>query len=161
MSRRPYLDVMTIRSTQPSSLEPLGLKICTANISLYCLILNFLESHSGLLVEPILLPDMHHVGVDPVSEAKESCVFYPTGEKNSTLGKKIGNDFREANMIAETMHSKVSNRPKSRRKTSLFTPTRPRLGLYASRPVSEDAKRVIMDLRKNESKLTGMVVLKI
>ena len=105
---------------------------------------------------------MHHVGVDPVSDEKGSCVFYPTGEKSSTLGRKIEHLVRAASKTPKKPMSKASSRPRSEgglsmKKTDV---ARPRVPLYNGRPMDEGTKSLILAVRRNEAKITGMVTTK-
>jgi len=40
-------------------------------------------------VEPVVLPDMQHLSVDTKDEVTESCLFYPTGQKNKNMRRDL------------------------------------------------------------------------
>jgi len=76
MSQHRYLDVMTIRSSNGSS------KLIK-------------DGKSSLLLEPVHLPEMVHVHVDPArGDSQDSRFFYATGEKNPNLNKHIENAYK-------------------------------------------------------------------
>jgi hypothetical protein len=53
--------------------------------------------HSKLLVEPVVLPDMNHLSVDDTLEVHESCIFYPTGQKNCNMRRTMEEMVRKVN----------------------------------------------------------------
>jgi hypothetical protein len=72
-----YLDVMTVRTSQGTLKQS--------------------APHAQLLVEPIVLPDMTHLTVDDTLEVHESCVFYPTGQKNKNMRRTMEEMVRKVN----------------------------------------------------------------
>ncbi|RYG64744.1 hypothetical protein EON64_13355, partial [archaeon] len=48
-----------------------------------------LPGHCALLVEPVLLPALHHVHVESPQDLEESCLFYPNGSKNRNIRREI------------------------------------------------------------------------
>lgn len=94
-----YLDVMT---TRPSH----GKSISTNS------------THSLLLVEPVLIPNLSHVNIEPPNEAKQSCLFYPTGEKNTNLRKEIEHVVLKHNQLLQ--ESQIANMRKVKNKYRVF-----------------------------------------
>lgn len=77
MNRTRYLDVMTVSASHGSTLSK--------------------DSHQQLFVEPVLLPNMSHLKVDKATEAADSCLFYPSGEKSVQMKSAIDNAVRNIN----------------------------------------------------------------
>ena len=49
------------------------------------------QSHCLLLVEPVLLPNLGHTGVDRETLPGDRPLFYPNGKKNCSLGGAVRN----------------------------------------------------------------------
>mmetsp|Transcript_22973 Transcript_22973/g.23623 ORF Transcript_22973/g.23623 Transcript_22973/m.23623 type:complete len:163 (+) Transcript_22973:68-556(+) len=155
----PYLDVMTIRSSNGSS------KICH-------------DGKTNLLVEPIHLPEMVHVQLDPSrADSQETRLFYATGEKNPNLNKHIENalknntlEYQEAHIhssLAHTAHSRTKPsihhilHPSPARSTKKSNSTalipKPKPELFHSKKPDRETENMILNFRKNEVKLASMV----
>jgi len=73
-----YMDVLTVRPSQGALNRTIA-------------------PHTKLLVEPVVLPDMTHLSVDDANEVHESCVFYPTGQKNVNMRRTMEEMVRKVN----------------------------------------------------------------
>jgi hypothetical protein len=117
-----------------------------------------LEGKSNLLMEPIHLPDMVHVQVDPSrfafliffsnsfspppsshspsADTQETRFFYATGEKNPNLNKHIENAFKSHTIDSQELHvqSSVAStiKPRTKPRSILFPRHFPSLSGEAS-----------------------------
>lgn len=104
MPKSRYLDVMTVSASHGSTLSKGG--------------------HQMLFVEPVILPNMSHLKVDKATEAAESCLFYPSGEKSVQMRSEIDAAVRNINSEAEIMEAMSSaSRPRTNRET-IIVPNR-------------------------------------
>lgn len=77
-TKTKYMDVLTVRNSQGTTGKDRA-------------------PHAQLLVEPVVLPDMTHLSVDDTLEVHESCVFYPTGQKNCNMRRTMEEMVRKVN----------------------------------------------------------------
>ena len=77
-AKTKYMDVLTVRNSQGTTTRDRA-------------------PHAQLLVEPVVLPDMQHLSVDDTLEVHESCVFYPTGQKNCNMRRTMEEMVRKVN----------------------------------------------------------------
>jgi hypothetical protein len=104
LPRSRYLDVMTVSASHGSTLNK--------------------ESHQMLFVEPVILPNMSHLKVDKATEASESCLFYPSGQKSVQMRSEIDAAVRNINSEAAIMEAMMSTtRPRTMRET-IIVPNR-------------------------------------
>jgi hypothetical protein len=95
-----YLDVMTVSASHGSTLSK--------------------SRHQMLFVEPIILPNLSHLKVDKATEAAESCLFYPSGQKSVAMRSEIDAAVRGINSetaIEAALQTMSNSRPKSNRES--------------------------------------------
>ena len=130
-----YLDVMTTRPSHGKSIQSAG-------------------PHSQLLVEPVIIPNLSHVNIDHMNEAKQSCLFYPTGEKNTNLLKEVEQTVLKHNKLLQDSHDAKNRKIKNKYRIIKEDPYAHVKGspLYYSKGRDEEASNVISNIRNMNSK---------
>ena len=141
--------------------------------------------HSLLLVEPVVLPDMQHVSVDLKEDVTESCLFYPTGQKNRNMRRELEAAVRSIyepeesghhspggkhsqNLVADALEevklggkprTKLSKKEKVRRKS----PTRSHIPLVYKPPLANysELKQLLTTIREKEIKIVSTTTLRV
>lgn len=139
-----YLDVMT---TRPSH----GKSILASH------------SHSSLLVEPVIIPNLSHVNIDHVNEAKQSCLFYPTGEKNTNLLKEVEQTVLKHNKLLQESHDAKNKKIKNKYRITKEDPYANVKGspLYYVKKQDSEASNVISNIRNMNSKISSTTSLRL
>jgi hypothetical protein len=139
-----YLDVMTTRSSHGKSIT---------NSS----------AHSQLLVEPVLMPSLSHVNIDPPNEAKQTCLFYPTGEKNTNLRKEIEQTVIKHNKLIEASFEgkgrKIKNKYRKPQEDKYVNAKGSPLFYVKSQ--DRDAESLIRSMRETSGKVASTVQLRL
>jgi len=133
---QPYMNVATLRNPKCMTSRP-----------------NEAVPHSSLLREPITIPYMAHVDVDSPEKLRESCMFYPTGEKNLNMRRTIQNSLRASTNFTVERFAEASP-PKERRIRVKEAVPHPRSKLFYGRgKPSKDLQSLISRSRNVESRL--------
>lgn len=139
-----YLDVMTTRNSNAKSI-------------------NNMSTHSVLLVEPVLIPNLSHVAIEPPNEAKQSCLFYPTGEKNTNLLKEVEQTIVKHNKFL--LDNSLANKPRLKNKYRRIPEDKYANAkgppLYYTKGVDQDTKKLIMTMRGTNDKIHSTVQLRL
>lgn len=138
-----YLDVMTVRPSQVASLA------------------DSKNPHSSLLIEPILMPNLQHIDIDPsAQEFKQNCLFYPNGTKNKHLRKEIESTTKKYDLAALD-HTTERKKDKFRiiKKDKYADVKGP--PLYYTRRSDPETVDLLKAVKDNETKITGTVNLKL
>lgn len=149
-----YLDIMTIRASNGSTMST--------------------ESHQKLFIEPICVPNMNHLSVDDIEEAKDSCLFYPTGHKNRQMKLEIEATVRSLDPKVSTLSSSTLLEVKEAKTTAAKTSTRnisnvgtanpmthskTPLHYYTKKP-SAEIKALLGKVRESEGKIVRTIAAK-
>jgi hypothetical protein len=142
-SNHRYLDVMTVRSSQA------GVNLSTQS------------SHSTLLIEPILMPDLDHIIIDHEKNNVEPCLFYPNGDKNKNIRREIEHTVVKHHLIE---HSKIVE--KKKKQYFRYTPTNKYASaqgppLYYGKKYDADADQIIKSMKELEKKMHGTVSVRL
>ena len=81
-----YLDVMTVRSSQ------VGAKLDSKS------------SHTSLLIEPIVMPNLEHIVIDHDKNDAEPCLFYPNGDKNKNIRREMEHTVVKHHLIDHSQY---------------------------------------------------------
>lgn len=147
-STHRYLDVMTVRTSQGRVPKSTG-------------------SHTSLLIEPILIPSLDHVNIEPPKEMpKEKCLFYPDGHKSKSINREIENAVRSYSLIE---HSEFNNalgpppgsanlRPKHKKSKYADLVKEP---LYYKGRKDNETANLIKSIKDNEGKIRGTVTIRL
>lgn len=138
-----YLDVMTVRPSQAAALH------------------DSKTPHSSLLIEPILMPNLQHIEIDPTAnEFKQNCLFYPNGTKNKHMRKEIESTTKKyelASMERETEKKKDKYRIiKKDKYADVKSPP-----LFYTRKGDAEIVNLLKSVKDNENKITGTVSLRL
>lgn len=117
--------------------------------------------HNSLLVEPVLMPSLHHVHVESPQDLEESCLFYPNGSKNRNIRREI-----ETSVIK---HHLIENRRiQSRKQKSRYRIVRPDPyadvkgpPLFYAKSSDPDLENIVSTLRTGEGKILGTVQVRV
>ena len=106
-SSPPYLDVITIRSSRPSSLRNFDdLAISTTfpvgNTNSTKVTTSAELINTNLLVEPIIFPDLSHVDVGVIVDQEKQNWFYPSGGKRVNMRDEIERTLRNCSQTVES-----------------------------------------------------------
>lgn len=171
-SNTRYMDVLTVRPSTGASRGNTGNGRTTP--------------HSSLLVEPIVLPDMQHVSVDLKEDITESCLFYPTGQKNKNMRRELEVAVRgmyepdhinhhspggkhSQNLVADAIkESKIGGdthrtKHQKKKKTTKQSLTRPAIPLVYKPPVRNysEVKSLLNQIREKEIQITSTTTLRV
>lgn len=121
-----------------------------------------LPTHTNLLIEPILLPDMQHVHVDNPQDLEESCLFYPNGHKNRNIRREIESAVVKHHIIA---NNKIiaARRHKDRYRIIRPDPYADLKGpplVYLKKKDGEVAQ-LLQSMRDTESKIHSLVQIRV
>ena len=141
-----YLDVLTIRPSHGKS------SVVNKN------------SHSSLLIEPVLLPNLEHLNMDPLPEIQHNCLFYPNGDKNKNMRNEIEQSIKkhQASILEETLANEPIIKNKYRKfKTNKYKNVKSIEPLFYSKQSDENTKDLIKSIKSNESKLQGIIQVRV
>lgn len=124
------------------------------------------------LVEPIILPEMHHLSVDEPIKASDQCLFYPSGEKSLNMRREFEKTIQHLH-VAEQIVTKASpsnsgmitkkrsstaqlKNSKSQQKLEHFKDA-----LYYTKKPDDDVRSLLKEVRETEYKLAGTLNLRL
>lgn len=138
-----YLNVMTTRSSHAKSLKPPG-------------------THSKLLIEPVVMPNLTHINVEPQHEAKQTCLFYPTGERNTNLRREIQEKTMMNNKLLEQeiRSPKLKNKYRKVKEDPYGNPYRGD-PLYYTKSRDKSAEAIIQNVRTHTWKIDSTVNMRL
>jgi hypothetical protein len=120
-----------------------------------------LASHSSLLIEPILLPNLQHVNVDNVQDLEESRLFYPDGHKNRNIRREI-----ESNVVKH--HVLENSKMKSPKKPDQYRIVPKELyadvkgpPLYFTKRRDPEFQQLLKDVRSKEGKILNTIQVRL
>jgi hypothetical protein len=119
------------------------------------------STHSTLLIEPILLPNLQHVHIDTPQDLEESCLFYPNGHKNRNIRREI-----ESSMIKHHIleNSKIkTTKLKSKFRVVPKDPYADAKGppLFYGREPDKDMAQLLKSVREKEKQIVGTIQVRI
>lgn len=182
LSNHRYLDVMT---TRPSNGSALTIRASSLSVGARSRIsspttdqihtipsthlhaethnLNFpgTNSHTSLLIEPVLLPNLQHVHVDTVQDLEESCLFYPDGHKNRNIRREIESSVVKHHILENNKLQPIKKKDRYRiiRKDIYADVKGP--PLFYTKPEDPEMKNLVKKIRAKEGKILSTVQVKI
>lgn len=152
-----YLDVLTFRPSEGRSVK--------------------LTNNNLLLVDPIVLPELHHLQIDRLNEVSKDkeCLFYPTGHKNKNMKRHMEESIRQYKTTGD-IHLKTKTKTftksfglkqKELEKANLLATrnnAKPRQTLFYTRPSdpqTNECKKLIQRCRNNEERMDDILGIKV
>lgn len=149
-------DTMNTHLLSSSSMAATG-KATTTSISTT----SRLPSHGTLLVEPVLLPSLHHVHVESPQDLEESCLFYPNGHKNRNIRREIESTVVKHHLLE---NRKMQNKhQKSRYRIERIDPYANAKGppLFYSKAPDPEMHEIYSNIRSLEKKIESTVQVRV
>eukprot|EP01038_Epipyxis_sp_PR26KG_P011688 gene11688-15650_t len=153
-SNSRYLDVITVRSSLGNHSHSSADKAKQS-------------SHTKLLIEPVLLPDLDHIHLDKSATiTNDSCLFYPNGEKSKSMRYEINclvKDYlhhEPDEIVQRKEHIKINMNKKDK-----FSHCKNKYPLFYKKKSNGDSEKAMEDILKNmkynEGKIIGTVNIRL
>jgi hypothetical protein len=151
-----YLDVLTFRPSEGRTVKQ--------------------SENSILLVDPVILPELHHLQIDRLNEVSDKeCLFYPTGHKNKNMKRQMEESIRQYKTTGDIhLKSKTKTfvksfglKQKELSQSNLMATrgnTKPRQTLFYTRPSdpsTNECKKLIQGCRNNEERMDDILGVKV
>ncbi len=140
-----YLDVMTVRPSQGGLVRQQNSKL----------------SHSLLLIEPILMPNLEHINIDVNKDASENCLFYPNGHKNRNIRREIENTVIKHQLNQNENHREKKRKNKYRIVTKDIYADAKGPPLYYSKKLDQETSQLIRAMKTTEGKIHSTVQIRV
>ncbi len=146
----PYLDILTVNSTQNTSNRQ---TVSSGH-----------KAVQSLLINPTIVPDLSHIDVDHILDVKDSNFFYASGKKTLTLRNQFVKTIQmcEKDSLNDIKHLKKRTHIKTPEKvdTSLIPKPKDKL-FYSNNRGNGNLKSLLNGLRENEGKLSGAITTRV
>jgi hypothetical protein len=118
-------------------------------------------THSTLLIEPILLPNLQHVHIDNPQDLEESCLFYPNGHKNRNIRREI-----ESSVVKHHIIENNKIKPPVKKNKYRVLPKDPYANakgppLYNGKDKDRETEELLKSIRSKEYKIVSTVQVQI
>lgn len=117
--------------------------------------------HSSLLIEPVLLPNLDFINIEPQKNLAEPCLFYPNGEKNKNLRREIENTVVKHHLIQHSQHVPKKYKTKFRLKPVDKYADVKGPPLYYTKKPDPSTEDVLLQMRRTEHKIHSTVQIRL
>lgn len=119
------------------------------------------SSHSGLLIEPILMPKLDHIVIDHERNNAEPCLFYPNGDKNKNIRREIEHTVVKHHLLD---HAQIVE--KHKKQYFRYTPIDKYAyargpPLYYGKKSNPELNEIVKKMKETEKKLHGTVQVRL